>query len=357
MVFEPIRRVVLSPLVQQIFHSRPFVLAFRFLIKPALWTGIVWLFLPRTVTNRQASAGTGVSIFLFVNLLLNSRLGRNVEEMVVDSLALAWQRFGVRVITGLFWLVVDAFKWFLGTVERLMYAVDEWLRFRSGDHRLSVAVKAVLGLLWFFVAYVLRFAVTVLIEPQINPIKHFPVVTVGHKLLLGFYQPFAKLLESTMEPPMAWAISVAVIWCVPGVFGFLVWELKENWRSYAANRRRDLFPVRIGPSGESMARFLKPGFHSGTLPKRYAQAARRRTPRAGGQKLGPRTQTRADARAHRSLDRPLDRTRIPGAVRREQLVAGPAGDAARSPPGHQLGAAQVWLPGAGRDRSAGGAGS
>jgi hypothetical protein len=281
-VYEPIRWVVLSPLVQQIFRSRAFLLAFRFLIKPAFWTGIVWLFLPRA-TNRQTTTGTVASVFLLVNLLLNSRLGRTVEEMVVDSLTQVWQRFGLRVIVGIFWLVVDAFKWFLGTVERLMYAVDEWLRFRSGESRVSVAVKAVLGLLWFFVAYVLRFAVNVLIEPQINPIKHFPVVTVGHKLLFGFYKPFETLLASTMEPLYAWAVSVAIIWCIPGVFGFLVWELKENWLSYAANRRRNLFPLRIGPSGESMARFLKPGFHSGTLPKRYARLrdAERRA-RAGG---------------------------------------------------------------------------
>ncbi len=59
-----------------------------------------------------------------------------------------------------------------------------------------MVAKAGLGLFWFFVAYVLRFAVNVLIEPQINPIKHFPVVTVSHKLLLPFYDPFADLLES-----------------------------------------------------------------------------------------------------------------------------------------------------------------
>jgi hypothetical protein len=70
---------------------------------------------------------------------------------------------------------------------------------------------------------------------------------------------------------MAWTVSFAIIWCIPGIFGFLVWELKENWRSYAANRWPNLFSGRIGPSGETMARFLKPGFHSGALPKRYAK--------------------------------------------------------------------------------------
>ena len=73
-----------------------------------------------------------------------------------------------------------------------------------------------------------------------------------------------------------------MIWCIPGIFGFLVWELKENWRLYAANRRRELGPVKIGSHGENMARLLRPGFHSGTLPNRYAKLRRaERHARAG----------------------------------------------------------------------------
>ena len=45
-VIEPIRWIVQSPLLQQILHSRPFTLLFRFLIKPLLWTGAAWLLLP-----------------------------------------------------------------------------------------------------------------------------------------------------------------------------------------------------------------------------------------------------------------------------------------------------------------------
>jgi hypothetical protein len=305
---EPIRWVVQSPLLQQILHSRPFALTLRFLLKPSLWTGVIWLLLPGSVTNRQPSSGTVVAIFLFVNLLLNSRLGRNVEEVIIDGIVQAWQRFGLRLIAGIFWMLVDVFKWILETVERLMYAVDEWLRFRRGDRRVSVVAKAGLGLLWFFVAYVLRFAVNVLIEPQINPIKHFPVVTVGHKLLLGAYHPFARLLESTMEPAMAWTVSFAIIWCIPGIFGFLVWELKENWRSYAANRRPNLFPARIGPTGETMARFLKPGFHSGTLPKRYAKLRdAERQARAGGSWYPVRKHVQVLYRIQMSIGRWIER--------------------------------------------------
>ena len=86
-----------------------------------------------------------------------------------------------------------------------------------------------------------------------------------------------------MEPAMAWAVSFAVIWSIPGIFGFLVWELTANWRLYAANRRRNLFPVRIGAHGETVPRLLKPGVHSGTLPKRFAKLrAPQRHARADG---------------------------------------------------------------------------
>ena len=94
--------------------------------------------------------------------------------MVADWIVQGWHRFGLRMIIGVFWFVVDLFRAILETIERLMYSVDEWLRFRSGEGVAWLVAKAALGLLWFFIAYVLRFCVNVLFEPQINPIKHFP---------------------------------------------------------------------------------------------------------------------------------------------------------------------------------------
>jgi hypothetical protein len=75
----------------------------------------------------------------------------------------------------------------------------------------------------------------------------------------------------------------STIWLIPGVFGFLVWELKENWRLYAANRRRQLAAIPIGSHGETMVGLLRLGFHSGTLPKKYAALRRaiRRARRVG----------------------------------------------------------------------------
>ncbi len=48
----------------------------------------------------------------------------------------------------------------------------------------------------------------------------------------------------------------------------------ENWRLFAANRAKNLRPVRIGSHGETMVRLLRPGIHSGTIPKRFAKLRR-----------------------------------------------------------------------------------
>ena len=100
-----------------------------------------------------------------------------------------WRLFSRNMIPGLLGLILAFFRRLLDGVERMLYTVDEYLRFRGGDRRGSVAVKAVLGFVWFFVTYVIRFCVNLLAEPQINPVKHFPVVTVSHKLVLAFFVP------------------------------------------------------------------------------------------------------------------------------------------------------------------------
>jgi len=161
-------------------------------------------------------------------------------------------------------------------VEGLLYAVDESLRFRSDESGLMLAIKAVLGAVWSIIEAGVRFCITLLIEPQLNPIKHFPVVTVSHKLLVPMIPMVAsQLVETTgMEKGLALTAVTFVSTCIPGVFGFLAWELKENWRLYAANRPATLRPVPVGHHGETMRRLLMPGFHSGTIPRLFARLRR-----------------------------------------------------------------------------------
>jgi hypothetical protein len=273
-VFLPLWRIVHSRIVQVILHSRTFRLLYRFLMKPAFWTLLIWLAFPLKDIPWLTLAGRAAILFLSLNLLLNSRLGRTLEEMAADWTVQTWHRYGWRFLAGLFWWMVDFFKLILETIERLMYSVDEWLRFKSGDSQFLFAMKAVLGLFWSAVAYVLRFCVNLLIEPQINPIKHFPVVTVSHKLLLPLYPYLGGIFAMHMEKELAFTTATLLIWCIPGIFGFLVWELRENWRLYAANRPKGLQPMIIGSHGETMGRLLRSGFHSGTIPKLFAKLRR-----------------------------------------------------------------------------------
>src|SRR5204863_8589479 len=135
------------------------------------------------------------------------------------------------------------FKRLVESVDRVLYAVDEWLRFGATHGAGVVALKAILGIIWFYIAYFTRFVVNLLIEPQINPIKHFPVVTVSHKIMLPTEPLLARGLETVgLAAGTAHAIALPVVFVIPGAFGFFAWELKENWKLYRANRARSLGP-------------------------------------------------------------------------------------------------------------------
>jgi len=270
-----------SPVVREILRSRPVVLVRRFVITPAVLTLLVCLAFPRFGFYPQPSLMWTVVIYLLLTAALNSRVSRDLEEISVDWMEQTWYRLRVRVFVALFEWVMSVFQTMLEFVERGLYAVDEWLRFRSGESRVTFALKAVFGLFWTAVSFVATFCVTLLIEPQINPIKHFPVVTVSHKIILPLETHIQAPLAGPFDKTTAHLLAIAIVTSLPGVFGFLVWELRANWRLYAANRKRTLQPVIVGHHGETIIRLLKPGFHSGTLPKLFGKirrAVRRMTP-------------------------------------------------------------------------------
>ncbi|MFM7149711.1 MAG: hypothetical protein ACKO23_07705, partial [Gemmataceae bacterium] len=62
---------------------------------------------------------------------------------------------------------------------------------------------------------------------------------------------------------------VPTLWLLPDAFGFLVWEFKENWSLYRANRGKRVKPALVTDHGEGIRGLLQPGFHSGTIPKLY----------------------------------------------------------------------------------------
>lgn len=269
------RMVVAWPPVEWCLQSFPMLLLRRFVLGPALVTAVFWGVLPVVGVYAPLNRWWGLAIFAATACVLNSRFGRDTQELSREFLTRTVDRIRVHLVVGLFTFVIDGIRWLMDGLERLLYAVDEWLRFRSGESGLTLAIKAVFGLVWSFVHGVIRFCVTLLIEPQINPIKHFPVVTVSHKLVIGTLAiPLATLLETIYDKPTALTIAGLILTGIPGVFGFLAWELKENWKLYAANRSPTLQPVPIGRHGETLRRLLAPGFHSGTIPRLFSKRRR-----------------------------------------------------------------------------------
>jgi hypothetical protein len=219
-----------------------------------------------------------VGAFVLASFLLRSRWGLLLEETATDWLVRTWHLVRSDLVPGLVRWILYVFRRLVDGVERVLYTVDEWLRFRRGDSRLSLFVKPALGLVWFVFAYAVRIVINLFVEPTFNPIKHFPVVTVTAKLLLPIDIPLSKLFAASLVPLLGeWAgklVAWAAVGLLPGLGGFLVWELKENWRLYRANQSPTLDPEIVGHHGETVLRLMRPGLHSGTLPKLYAKLRR-----------------------------------------------------------------------------------
>jgi hypothetical protein len=210
----------------------------------------------------------GLAVWVPLSLAYNFVWGWAIQDRIVEAIADWWRVVRANLLPGVFTTIIDLFRMLANWIERQLYAVDEWFRYRGGDSKGSLALKAFLGLLWFPLAYVFRFVFYLLVEPQINPIKHFPVVTVSHKVI---WPMLPEIVRATGLSK--WTVATFING-IPGIFGFMAWELKENWRLYKANLPQRLKPVMIGSHGETMRRLLRPGFHSGTVPKFYRKCRR-----------------------------------------------------------------------------------
>ncbi len=266
------------PLVQKIWRNRSVVKFRRYVLTPSVVSIVGAKLLPAVLTGQSLSWWWVVSIGALFSLALNSRLGQDAQELSAEWVGNTWYKLRARVVMAVIDWIIDVFRVLLNFVERFLYAVDEWLRFHSDESWLSIVAKAVLGVIWSFVSFLIRIYVNLLIEPTLHPVKHFPVVTVAHKMflpaikLVGLYM--VDLFKPYLGVWMAGLFAGFNIFFLPGIFGFLVWELKENWRLYRSNRQRELAPVPVGSHGETVARLLRPGFHSGTLPKLFRRMRR-----------------------------------------------------------------------------------
>jgi hypothetical protein len=244
----------------------------RFVLRPAIFAAIGYLLSGELGWWRYVIAA---GAFVLAATLFELRWVRRGEEIVGDWVVRSSRHVAGRVVPGAIRLTLDVFAQLVERLERAMYRVDLWIRFRRNRSRLLLVPKAILGTLWFFVSYVLRLYVNLFIEPTINPIKHFPVVTVAAKLIIPFIPALLSVIASLVEPitgsRFADGFAAFNVLVLPGLAGFLVWELQANWKLYRATRSKTLHPIAIGHHGETVSRFLRPGFHSGTIPKLFTK--------------------------------------------------------------------------------------
>lgn len=233
-------------------------------------------------------------------LMRNTPGGRRVLDDLVSASGQFLRRLNQTLVIGLIQELMLFFKEVTRRFQQGLHRIEERLSHHLGESWIALTLKAILVPLWRVLEWVIQFYVTVLVEPQINPIKHFPLVTIAHKIMLPFLPFITSLMVEMLEPVLPKWIAIPfvtlTVLLLPGLAGFLVWELKENWKIYAANHsptgnemdvkpglyavRREQFafvpvePAIIGSHGETLRGFLRRGFHSGTLPKSFDRLRR-----------------------------------------------------------------------------------
>ena len=110
----------------------------------------------------------------------------------------------------------------------------------TGEGRVSLVWKSIAGVLWGGIAYLLRVLLVLFIEPQVNPLKHFPVVTISHKLLLPMIPTLtAALLRTTsLSAWTASLIATIIIGKIPGLFSLHLLQIAQTIREHVLRRRK-----------------------------------------------------------------------------------------------------------------------
>jgi hypothetical protein len=250
---------LLAPLATGLVPLLPFLVPLL-LITPEELEASLWI----TITSIAFAVGT---------LLRDTPAGR----LWLDNLISGWQLFWSRLRhEGLADLAAAVMGFFTAQTRRLtegLHRVRGLLDRRLHEPWPKTLLKTLAAPIWAIIEALIQFYAVVLVEPQTNPIKHFPVVTVGHKLMLPLLPAITHGANTLLSPFLPTTIVLPLValtvFLLPGLFGFLFWELKENWKLYAANRRIPVPPARLGDHGDTVRGLMRRGFHGGTLPKAF----------------------------------------------------------------------------------------
>ena len=255
-------RKFLSPILYDSYVAR---LTEHYFLLPLIMTAVGWTIAWLNEVPRRDLTVVAVTCFVVGLVFARTPQGQQFKETLLNGVTDLVRAIHQNLIRGVIAFIRDLFRKFQDWFDQVLYSIDEWLHYKSWQSTSNLYVKVFLLIFWLPIEYTIRFVFNLLLEPQINPLKHFPVVTVSHKLLLPMIPGVAQTTGLNVE-------SVAfVIALIPGIFGFIVWELKENWRLYESNRPDGIQPVVMGHHGETMRGYLLPRFHSGTVPKLYRE--------------------------------------------------------------------------------------
>ncbi len=254
------RAIAGVPAVRWLLENDVFMGFVRYVLRPAAVTVASWG-VAKLVRHPLGFLHLAL-VFLCSSLLFNSRAWRAVEEGFEESAFRGWRFLARGLLPGLFRLVMAAFKRLHELLEAVVYTIDEALGYRTGEGNITLWAKAILSPVWAPVSFTLRFIFDVCIEPRFNPIKYVSVVMIIDKVTIAF-TPQARVwiksgftglgLGSVVAETYTWIL----LYMIPAAMGFLIWEVKENWRLYRANRPAALRTELLSLEGESIPRLLK----------------------------------------------------------------------------------------------------
>jgi len=302
-------RLWANPFIRGLLTSGPMHLILNYLVKPVVLGLLLW-FAFRELWDGVYARGF---YFLFSLVLINTRLGRAVEAILLA--AASWFLRGVRSAPAVIRWVSDIFRHYVDQLEWLLARGDDWFRLRGQGGTLSILIRMIAGAFWFPIAFVIRFYIVVLIEPMLNPLKLplsilfakfvYPLLLVIGWLQVdktswvGFRSDFVDVLAPYMTQPLAFLFVIGTFYLLPDAVTFLFWEMRENWRLYRANRPLGVRPVSVGPHGETVGGLLHLGFHSGRVPRLFG---RLRT----AERAAAETGVWRDVRTHRQALRDVE---------------------------------------------------
>ena len=120
------------PALREFLDSPLLRLFARFALKPILPAFLIWFAFVDFGFRTRIAATDGALAYVAAVLFLSTRFSREFEEVTADWAVRRWEYLR-DFVPGLLRWIADVFKRLLEAIDRGLYAVDEWLRFRGGE--------------------------------------------------------------------------------------------------------------------------------------------------------------------------------------------------------------------------------